>query len=322
MNRFSSANPDSRISDGGFFQHHGIWAPGVKAFRLLRFNIKALIISLAFMLPLLALVGWLLQANYQQAMQSHMDATRHHVEIGHGVLAWAHAQESSGAMTREQAQQLALQLVAGLRYDRQEYFWINDMQPRIVMHPVRPELNGQDASQIKDPNGLALFTAFADTVRQHGKGFVNYQWPRPGSTEAVDKVSYVQGFAPWGWVIGTGVYVGSVRDEVQYQLQVVGIAALLTLLIAGYLFLSFYRVMDGGLKETRRHLRAMTSGDLTTLPAPWGHDEAAQLMTDLRSMQAWCCGCASRVTTSSTRPARLPAALWIYRAALSTRLAA
>ena len=285
MTAFSSSNSDSRISDGGFFQHHGIWAPGVKAFRLLRFNTKALIISLAFMLPMLTLVGWLLHSNYQQAMQSHMDATRQHVEIGHGVLAWAHAQETSGAMTREQAQALALQSIAGLRYDRQEYFWINDLQPRILMHPIRPELNGQDASQIKDPNGFALFTAFADTVRQKGKGFVHYQWPHPGSTQAVDKVSYVQGFGPWGWVIGSGVYVGDVFQAFVHQLKVVAAASLLTLVVTGYLFLSFYRVMDGGLKETRRHLRAMTSGDLTTSPAPWGHDEAAQLMTDLRSMQ-------------------------------------
>ena len=285
MTAFSSSNSDSRISDGGFFQHHGIWAPGVKAFRLLRFNTKALIISLAFMLPMLTLVGWLLHSNYQQAMQSHMDATRQHVEIGHGILAWAHAQETSGAMTREQAQALALQSIAGLRYDRQEYFWINDLQPRILMHPIRPELNGQDASQIKDPNGFALFTAFADTVRQKGKGFVHYQWPHPGSTQAVDKVSYVQGFGPWGWVIGSGVYVGDVFQAFVHQLKVVAAASLLTLVVTGYLFLSFYRVMDGGLKETRRHLRAMTSGDLTTSPAPWGHDEAAQLMTDLRSMQ-------------------------------------
>src|SRR5574343_1657974 len=58
------------------------------------------------------------------------------------------------------------------------------------------------------------------------------------------------------------------------------------LLLAPYLFLSFYRVMDGGLKESSRHLRAMTGGDLTTSPAPWGRDEAARLMLDLRDMQA------------------------------------
>ena len=101
----------------------------------------------------------------------------------------------------------------------------------------------------------------------------------------VEKISYVQGFEPWGWVIGSGAYVGDVRETFMRQLQVAGVGAFLTLLVAGYLFLSFYRVMDGGLKETRRHLHAMAEGDLTTSPAPWGHDEAAQLMTDLHVMQ-------------------------------------
>ena len=285
MTKNSSFSAQPYDDNSGFFQYHGIWAPGVRAFRQLRFNAKAIIISLSLMLPMLGLVGWLLQANYQQGMQGHMDATRQHVEIGHGILAWAHAQEVAGKMTREQAQQLALQSIAGLRYDTQEYFWINDLQPRMVMHPIRPELDGQDLSQMKDPNGLALFVAFADTVRQKGKGFVNYQWPKPGSTVAVDKVSYVQGFEPWGWVIGSGVYSDDVRELFFYQLRVAGVGAFLTLLGAGYLFLSFYRVMDGGLKETRRHLHAMTAGDLTTSPSPWGHDEAAQLMTDLHIMQ-------------------------------------
>ena len=63
------------------------------------------------------------------------------------------------------------------------------------------------------------------------------------------------------------------------------VGALAVLLLAAYLFGSFFKVMDGGLKETRRHLRAMTDGDLTTSPNPWGRDEAAQLMHDLRAMQ-------------------------------------
>ncbi|MBX9834806.1 MAG: cache domain-containing protein [Burkholderiaceae bacterium] len=280
-------SPDSENSsnNSGFFHYHGIWAPGVRVFRQLRFNTKATIISLSLMVPMLVLVGWLLQMNYLQGLQGRMDATRQHVEIGHGILVWAHGQEVAGKISREQAQQLALQSIAGLRYDKQEYFWVNDMQPRMLMHPIRPELNGEDMSQTKDPNGLALFVAFVDTVRQKGKGFVNYQWPKPGSEVAVDKVSYVQGFEPWGWMIGSGAYVDDVRAIFIYQLQVAGVGVVLTLLVAGYLFLSFYRVMDGGLKETRRHLHAMAAGDLTMSPAPWGHDEAAQLMTDLHMMQ-------------------------------------
>ena len=122
------------------------------------------------------------------------------------------------------------------------------------------ELNGQELGATKDPNGLALFQAFVDTVRAQGKGFVAYQWPRLGSDKPVDKLSYVQGFEPWGWIIGSGVYVDDVTQATVHRVWVSGGIVLASLLGAAYLFLSFYRVMDGGLKETRRHLRAMTDG--------------------------------------------------------------
>ena len=281
-----SAPASSSHNDAsGFFEHHGVWAPGVRAFRHLRFMTKASIISAAFVLPMLAMVCWLLYSNYQSTMQERMDATRQHVEIAHGILVSAQAQESAGQLTRPQAQQLALQLIEKLRYDKNEYFWINDMQPQVVMHPFKPELNGKDAAHIKDPNGLALFVAFTNVVRQSGQGFVTYQWPRPGSDVALDKLSYVKGFAPWGWVIGSGIYVDDVQDTFVRQAAWMGLGLLVSLSIASYMFLSFYRVMDGGLRETRRHLRAMTNGDLTTSPSPWGKDEAAQLMTELHKMQ-------------------------------------
>ena len=57
------------------------------------------------------------------------------------------------------------------------------------------------------------------------------------------------------------------------------------LVAAAYLFWCFFLVMRGGLKEVERHLRAMTSGDLTTRPEPWGADEAAALMLELRATQ-------------------------------------
>ena len=178
-----------------------------------------------------------------------------------------------------------MQAIQKLRYDGNEYFWINDMQPRMVMHPVKPELDGKELADLKDPNGFALFSAFVAKVRESGKGFVAYQWPKPGNDKPVDKISYVQGFEPWGWVVGSGIYTGDLREALLRQLAWDGSIAAAALLFAGYLFLSFYRVMDGGLKETRRHLRAMTDGDLSTSPSPWGRDEAAQLMLELSRMQ-------------------------------------
>ncbi|MFG5407408.1 methyl-accepting chemotaxis protein [Piscinibacter sakaiensis] len=272
-------------ADSGFFAHHGLWAPGIRLFRALRFRAKAAIISLAFVLPLLGLMAWQLTNQAVLSMEARKDATRQHVEIAHGILESAHRQEVSGALSREAAQALAKQTIKGLRYDGAEYFWINDMRPHVVMHPTKPELDGQDASSIKDPDGLAVFQAFVATVRKQGRGFVEYQWPRPGSDKPVDKVSYVQGFEPWGWVVGSGIYVSDLQQAIRHQLAWMGAIVISALLLAGYLFLSFYRVMEGGLNETRRHLRAMTAGDLTTSPSPWGRDEAARLMFDLRDMQ-------------------------------------
>ena len=283
----------------GFFAHHGIWAPGVRLFRNLQFTAKALIISAAFAIPSGLMACWLLYTQAETALQARMDATRQHVEVAHGVLLWAHAQEAGGKMPREQAQQLARQVIAPLRYDGNEYFWINDMQPRMVMHPIKPELDGKDLADMKDPNGLHLFKAFIDKVRSQGKGFVQYEWPKPGSDKPVTKLSYVQGFEPWGWIIGSGVYVDDLNRALLRQIAWMVFAAGVATCFAFYVFYSFFRVMDGGLKETRRHLHAMTSGDLTTSPHPWGRDEAAELMRDLHAMQDSLRGMVHRLRGSS-----------------------
>ena len=269
----------------GFFTYHGVWAPGVRLFRELSFGAKAMLISLAFVVPMVGLLVWQLVSTNEGALEQRMDATRQHVEIAYGILEWAHARERAGEMTREQAQKLAGQQIALLRYDKNEYFWINDMHPRMIMHPFKPELDGQELGSMKDPNGFALFNGFVDVVRRQGQGTVGYQWPKPGHDKPVDKISFVKGFEAWGWIIGSGVYIDDLRAVALSRARwavglVVGV-----LLVAGYLFLCFYRVMNGGLIETRRHLRAMTDGDLTTSPEPWGRDEPAQLMNDLRRMQ-------------------------------------
>jgi methyl-accepting chemotaxis protein len=95
----------------------------------------------------------------------------------------------------------------------------------------------------------------------------------------------VKGFEPWGWIIGSGIYVDDLRDAEMAAIRKAGLVLGGMLCLVGYLFFSFYKVIQGGLNETRRHLRAMTDGDLTATPAPWGRDEAAELMRDLAAMQ-------------------------------------
>ncbi len=128
------------------------------------------------------------------------------------ILDQYYRMEQSGALTREAAQQQAKASLAAMRYDKGSgYFWINDMVPKMVMHPIKPELNGTDLTNNKDTNGKQLFVEFVNTVKAGGKGFVDYYWPKPGAPDPVEKFSFVEGFAPWGWIVGTGVYVDDLK---------------------------------------------------------------------------------------------------------------
>src|SRR5690349_16693304 len=105
------------------------------------------------------------------------------------------------------------------------------MQPRMLMHPTKPELNGKDLSAMKDPNGKFLFVDFVDAVRKNGAGFVAYEWPKPGFDKPQPKLSYVAGFAPWNWVVGTGVYIDDLDAQTSSSTQRALLAASVVLLI-------------------------------------------------------------------------------------------
>jgi methyl-accepting chemotaxis protein len=147
-----------------------------------------------------------------------------------------HALEKSGAMTREEAQKAASEIISAMRYGDSGYFWINDMHPKMIMHPIKPKLNGTDLSQNKDPNGKFLFVEFVNTVKASGHGFVDYYWPKPGAEEPVLKYSHVAGFQPWGWIVGTGVYADDLAalywQNAMWAAVATGIGALVIILIA------------------------------------------------------------------------------------------
>jgi len=140
----------------------------------------------------------------------------------------------------ELARKTAASRISKLRYGNGDYFWINDFGPRMIMHPAKPELDGQDLAETKDPNGKRLFVEAVNVVKAQGAGFIDYQWPKPGKDAPQPKLSYVTGFEPWGWVIGTGVYIDdlqaqlwdSARRVLITALVVIGFLATVTLIIA------------------------------------------------------------------------------------------
>ncbi|WP_137129968.1 methyl-accepting chemotaxis protein [Rhizobium sp. FY34] len=172
------------------------------------------------------------------------------------------AQEASGAMTREQAQAEAKRLIGVMRYDNGSgYFWINDMQPKMVMHPIKPEMNGTDVSQSKDPNGKFLFMDMVKTVKASGQGFVDYDWPKPGADKPVEKYSHVAGFEPWGWLVGTGVYVDDLKALFwQKALHFAFVSGIAMAILAAVAYL-IVRSVTGPVTSIRSALQRMAAGE-------------------------------------------------------------
>ena len=134
------------------------------------------------------------------------------------ILAKYETDEREGILSREEAQKTAVSRIQYLRYGEEgkDYFWITDLHPVMIIHPFRNDLNGKDLSQFIDPHGKRMFVEFVKAVKNNGQGYVDYMWQwKDDSTHIVPKLSYVKGFEPWGWIIGTGIYIEDVKKEIQ-----------------------------------------------------------------------------------------------------------
>lgn len=125
--------------------------------------------------------------------------------------------ESDGRLTQAEAQDLARSSIGNIRYgsDLKDYFWITDMHPVMIEHPYRSDLNGKDLSDFRDSKGKYVFVEFVKAVSTSGQSYVDYMWQwNDDSTRIVPKLSYVRLFRPWGWIIGTGIYIEDVKSEI------------------------------------------------------------------------------------------------------------
>ncbi|QFU30725.1 methyl-accepting chemotaxis protein [Brevundimonas sp. Bb-A] len=214
------------------------------------------------------------------------DRTKKSVEIAHSVVAYYQGEEAAGRMSRDQAQTAAKAAVGAMRYGQDDYFWINDMHPTMVMHPMKPALNGKDLSENKDADGVLMFKEFVAVVQKDGEGFVHYQWAKPNQDGASPKISYVKGFAPWGWVIGSGVYTDQIAAAVGKSALALGSMALLVLLAVGAAGWFIGRSVSGPVVALERRMRGLAEGDTASeIPGVARGDEIGKMALALATFR-------------------------------------
>lgn len=251
----------------------------MNSLRSLPISRRLWLILLSSIVMLLALTGLMLKQIYGDLYTAKALKTQHVVETAAGILRYYQDLESTGKQSREEAQKQAMQMIRSLRYDQDDYFWINDLGPVMVMHPTNPKLEGQDLSALKDPDGKFLFNDMVKLAKQSGAGLVDYRWPKPGSADPVPKVSYIELFQPWGWIIGSGIYIDDMQAEFREQaLRAVGILFVITLALVALVML-IARSIARPLDEAVNAMANIASGeaDLTRNLDNHGNDELTAL---------------------------------------------
>jgi methyl-accepting chemotaxis protein len=143
------------------------------------------------------------------------------IALGVAYSSIEHIYHSMKHLPEAEQKKNAIELLKNMRYNLTDYIWINDEHPKMIMHPFRGDLDDKDLSDFKDPEGKLLFIEMTKVCKEHGEGFVHYMWPKPGHDKPVPKLSYVKLFKPWGWIIGTGVYMEVAEDEIKEKVKLV-----------------------------------------------------------------------------------------------------
>ncbi|QWV92500.1 cache domain-containing protein [Geomonas oryzisoli] len=246
---------------------------------------KILSISIAtIVMMVLGVMLYVLPFMQNKLMDEKIQATKSVVDVAYDVLTANQNAVKDGTKTLPQAQADALKQISQMRYQGSEYFWVNDLDTKVLMHPIKPELVGKTQYENKDPNGKRLYVEFVNVCKEKGEGVVDYMWAKPGSTVPVPKISYVMLMKEWGWIVGSGIYVDTVTVEMnKMKWQIIGGTALLAVVIFVFAWFVARRIkepLDQAIAASKR----IASGDLTAHIEVESKDETGELLASLKEM--------------------------------------
>ncbi len=200
-----------------------------------RFFSRILLPSMVAVLVFLVAIYLLVIPNYRESL---MNGKRETIrELTSSAWSVMHKLDLmvNNNFNEENAKREAALIISDMRWGHElkDYFWITDTTPRMIMHPYRPAMNGMDLSDYKDQRGKNFFVDIVNLVNRHGDGYIDYKWQwKDDSLTVVSKLSYVKAYEPWGWIVGTGIYIDDVNREIEALTQrVVWISAFITLII-------------------------------------------------------------------------------------------
>jgi len=251
------------------------WSIGTKVMSISLFTI--VIILAGMILYFIPMVNGKLMGEKKTALKDHMD-------IVYSMVNLYEQKARAGELKPEEAKQQALANMKAIRYADNEYFFVIDGNMKMVMHGVRPEMNGSDRANDKDSTGKYFSREMVQTGKEKGEGFVSYLWPKAGGTVPVPKIAFVKYNKQWDWAIASGIYVDDVQAEtnkIQWQVIIATVVCAIVIMLIAF-FVS--RKVKNALNDAVHVANDLSEGNLTVNVEIKSEDETGKLLQAMKNM--------------------------------------
>lgn len=233
------------------------------SFKNFKVRTQILILTLVGIVVFAAFIAFYLLPKVNSTIEGRtIEKLQNLVDIPYGVVDKYYKAFETGVLSEEDAKRMALDEIRALRYSGDNYFWINDYRPVMVMHPVKTDMDGQDMATYADPEGKLIFVEFANVAKNAGAGVVRYSWPKPGSEAPQPKLSYVKGFDKWNWVVGTGIYIDDIVAIQAALIRNISITTAIILLFSALVSFFLSNAVSAPLRRLTGIAREVAEGNI------------------------------------------------------------
>jgi len=277
-------------------------------------------------LGLLAVASFNIVQSKSQRLEERQIALKYATDVGMSTVKEYADLAASGAMPLPEAQAQALLRLKAMRYGKDGYYTIISSDPKMLMHPIKPQMIGKDLSDFKDvQNNYIYKDAVAGAKSSSGEGWIEYVWPKPGEpdqTQVYPKGAYVLAYKPWDWVFISGVYMDDLSNAFVRDLWRAGaMLAILGLVLSGVMTLvarSVEKAIGGDPDHAADVAQRISEGNLT-VEVHTRPDDRSSLMYAISNMQKNLVGIVSKVRSGTDSIATASSQIAVGNNDLSSR---
>jgi signal transduction histidine kinase len=231
---------------------------------------------------LIATTMWGASVLHQKMMADRQEQTKRIVQVAQSIVQGSYDQMRSAGLSTDKAQSAAIAALRAVRYGNNDYIFIQGYDGATVLNPNRPDLEGISRPNATDPDGVPVMELEIAAAR-NGGGIVRYRFTRGPSKDLVPKLSYMMGFDPWQWAIGSGTYIDDIDADFRSSFRDMSVIALSIFAVAMLAAYFVHQNVATSLRVLRDKMMKLASGDLSvSLAEADRRDEIGDMASAMR----------------------------------------